>query len=237
MIPQIKNYEQVGKTKTVHNSKMSYAGTDIKVYASINISQIKNFKSESSSVVTESNTGSTSLIELGEVQTISYSVYRDKSAAKGLGSNSALGFTRGQALIAGTVIFTVFHDRVLWELNNLNFIDSTNPEDIFSNMRIDQLPPLDVFITFGNEMGDNSRMGIFGIEFINEGQVMSVADLITENSVNYVARHLSPMRSVEGVDPDSLDASISERFKGDPIGEADYKKARNEINLIKNYWI
>jgi hypothetical protein len=57
---------------------------------------------------------------------------------------------------------------------------------------------MDIVVTFANELGSTSKMTIYGIEFINEGQTMSIADIFTENVVQFVARDLDPMISVSG---------------------------------------
>ena len=84
--------------------------------------------------------------------------------------------------------------------------------------RIDQLPPLDFMLVFNNEYGAMSRMVIYGVEFMNEGQVMSVQDLMTENSVNYMARYFSPMTPVnapfeESVSSKSIQSISDEAYR------------------------
>jgi len=176
-------------------------------------------------------------IELAELQTLSYSVYRDKQGVNTLGRSRPKGFTRGNATIAGTMVFTVFHEKVLNELNSYSLGDSISPEDSFQNMRIDQLPPLDIFVTFANEVGNQSRLSIYGIEFMNEGQVMSVQDLITENSVNYLARHISPMRRVADAKPDDIDFSHHLTDLINPMMDGEYEVAVNQINALKKRWL
>ena len=175
--------------------------------------------------------------ELAELQTISYSVYRDKAAVPVLGSSHPRGFTRGDVTIAGTMIFTVVHERILHEILNLTPRNLSEPQMDLKFLRVDELPPLDLFISFQNEGGAKSRLGIYGLEFINEGQVMSVADLITENSVNYVARHISPMRLVDSIFPDETDLASLRVINGVSILDSEYKQAKNELNAIKKGWL
>ena len=182
----------------------SYSGTDIKIYAALNQSYLREL---SETTKTNNTTMPNDIIfkELGELQTISYSGYREKEAVVALGSSAPRGFTRGIHTIAGTAIFTVIHRRALHELFDayltLGFTDdATNRGLDMNTLRIDQLPPLDLFVSFENEYGDRSRLSIYGVEFMNEGQVMSINDLMTESSVNYLARYVLPMRSVDGKD-------------------------------------
>jgi hypothetical protein len=172
--------------------------------------------------------------KLAELQTISYSIYRDKEHVKALGQVTPKGFTRGYVTIAGTMIFTVFHEAVLAELFKNSFID-----DYFNGTRIDQLPPLDLFLTFTNEQGDISKLGIFGVEFMNEGQVMSIQDLITENSVNYVARHITRLEGVNSpyATDDDMFATAASSYKRLALASGEIKKAADELKAEKQRFL
>jgi hypothetical protein len=39
-------------------------------------------------------------------------------------------------------------------------------------------------------------MSIYGVEFFREGMVLSVEDILTESTMNFMARDFDPMRSV-----------------------------------------
>lgn len=215
--------------KTYHNDG-SFSGTDIKIYAVVNNKfTFNSLDEESTSPVYE---------ELGEIQTISYSIYRDKMPVRALGISVPKGYTRGPVTIAGTMIFTVLHERILHEISNYSIIGDS-PSDVIDlkNLRVDQLPPIDIFISFENEYGNKSRLGIFGVEFLNEGQVMSVADLITENSVNYVAKHLSPLKSSTNGTPTANDLAISNSINGIPQTSDDYAVAKQQIQDIRERYL
>lgn len=176
-------------------------------------------------------------VELGEIQTISYSVYRDKRGVNVLGRSAPKGFTRGFVTTAGTMIFTVLNERILHEIFSLSYNGSPNEVADLSLMRVDQLPPIDIFITFSNEYGDKSRISIYGVEFMNEGQVMSVNDLITENSVNYVAQHLSPMRKVTSDRPDHLDLRTGQLVHALNLTADDYNTAQSQLKAFKGRFL
>ena len=135
---------------------------------------------------------------LAEAQTLSISVFRDKQAVRAMGSVYPKGFTRGPRQIGGSLVFTVFDRDVLYE-----FLEA-HPSDFDGNRQtsaiIDQLPPVDIIITFASELGSVSRMALYGVEFVSNGQVMSIEDLITENTVEYVARDMDPMTNVGVMD-------------------------------------
>ena len=136
---------------------------------------------------------------LGEVQSISWSIYREKTAVRSLGSIYPKAFVRGPLSVGGTMIFSIFNKHVFHELLGLNlrmyntgssdydrFKDTTN----LSN----QLPPLDISLVFANEYGAISHMGLWGIEFVQEGGTFSIEDIFSESVVQYVARDIDPIR-------------------------------------------
>lgn len=58
---------------------------------------------------------------------------------------------------------------------------------------IDQLPPVDVTLTFANEYGNAAFQKIYDMDFLNEGTGVSVDTIIMERRVTWIARKLSPI--------------------------------------------
>jgi hypothetical protein len=142
-------------------------------------------------------------VVLGNVQTITYSTHREKVPVRACGYVNPKGFTRGQRTIAGSLIFTIINQAALYDLLEMSVAfyntgvgtpgtDSGYPE--MSTAIVDQLPPFDITIVGCNEIGDASYMVIYGVEIVNEGQTMSIQDIITENVMQYVARDLDVLR-------------------------------------------
>lgn len=144
----------------------------------------------------------------GEIQTLSYSVYRPTTPVYSLGRINPKGVTRGQRTIAGSLIFTVFDRHVLRSLiDTLDYTkdnDATRAGDPYhftedeikemkSNMKTDELPPFDINITFMNEYGRSSTLNIYGVHILTEGQTMSIEDMITENTMQYIAMDIDLM--------------------------------------------
>jgi hypothetical protein len=139
---------------------------------------------------------------LAEIQTVSYSIFREKSPVRTLGSVYPRAYVRGPRTIGGSMIFTVFHQHVLHEILDLNlkfYNTGTSDHDkyIYTTNLPDQLPPLDISFIFANEYGALSHMGLYGVEFIQEGTTLSIEDIFTENVVQYVARDMDPIRLVD----------------------------------------
>jgi hypothetical protein len=138
---------------------------------------------------------------LGEIQTFSWSIFREKSPVRTLGSVYPKTYVRGPRTIGGSMVFTVFNQHVLHELLDLDtryYSTGTGDFDRFqySTNLPDQLPPIDVTLMLANEYGSVSYMGIYGLEFVQEGGTFSIEDIFSESVVQYVARDIDPLRNV-----------------------------------------
>lgn len=124
-------------------------------------------------------------IAIGELTTATYSVYREKHPVRVLSRISVKGFTKGPRTVAGTLIFTVFEKHIL------NRIRTEVPylKDL-ATLKVDELPPFDLYLTMGNEYGASSRLNIYGMTIVDEGKVFSVEDMFTENTWSYMARDI-----------------------------------------------
>ena len=145
--------------------------------------------------------------------------------------------TRGPREIAGTIVFTVFDEHVLYR-----FLEA-HPSDFdaasgLSSALMDQLPPVDITVVFANEYGTISRMGLFGVEFIDEGQTMSIEDIITENVVSFVARDLDPMRKVGQRNRDEVSNTLRNELAkkaSDLLLEDDYQAFKSKLNPYQRF--
>jgi len=154
--------------------------------------------------------------KLGEAATISYSVFRENKPVRGLGQTNIKGITKGPRTIAGSIIFVVFDRAVMKDL-----LDAITIGELGHPTLVDQLPPIDLFVVCSNEYGAVSRLVLSGVEFMNEGQVMSVHDLYTENTVNFQAREIETLEALDrnlfltkGHNYITADSIISKSYKG-----------------------
>lgn len=125
------------------------------------------------------------LYTVGECSTVSYSTLRDLQEVRTLGFISPRGFARGQRRVAGTIIFTVFEQHVV---NNLKREISYLRQ--IGRLKSDELPPFDIIITCASEYGRAAKMAIYGAIVYEEGKVMSIEDIFTENVWSYMARDI-----------------------------------------------
>jgi len=78
--------------------------------------------------------------------------------------------------------------------SDLTSVDSD--QEVLSAYYADQIPPFDITLAAANEYGDLAVMGIFGVEFLNEGWGISIDDLVSEKQYTYLSRNISWWRWV-----------------------------------------
>lgn len=120
---------------------------------------------------------------LGSLQTLSYSTSMQRMPIRSIGNVNAKDYVMGQRTIAGSLVFAVFDKHFAYEA--MKAIKGITEEDY--HFLADELPPFDITITFANEYGKVAKLAIYGVRLVNEGQVMSINDIYTENTYQYVA--------------------------------------------------
>jgi hypothetical protein len=58
---------------------------------------------------------------------------------------------------------------------------------------MDEIAPVNLTVSMANEYGIYARLAIYGVRFFSEGQVMSINDIYTENTFQYVALNIDYM--------------------------------------------
>lgn len=136
---------------------------------------------------------------LAEITTLSISTHREKYQVRTLGSVYPRSITRGPRTISGSMVFTTFYQHVFHDFFGATGLRSTGVGDWdryrWTSYITDQLPPMDISIVFANEYGNLSWMSLLGVEFLNEGMVMSIEDLFVEGTTQYIARDFDPIRN------------------------------------------
>lgn len=136
---------------------------------------------------------------IGSLTTISYSMYRNKKPVINIGRTNINGVTRGSRIFAGTMIFTLINQHWLRELQEqLTWLKS------FNELKVDELPLFDIMIVSANEYGNAVAMYIYGIDFTDEAQTISVEDLFTENVFSFVARDVSNFKALNYKKPEGV---------------------------------
>ena len=124
---------------------------------------------------------------LGELQTIDYSIHQEKTPVRVLGNINAKDWVFGPRTIAGSLVFAVFNKHWL-----MNLYDELKEKAGMKNWHFisDEIPPFNITMTFANEYGFDSRMVLYGVRLVNEGQVMSTNDIYIENTYQFVANDI-----------------------------------------------
>jgi peptidoglycan hydrolase-like protein with peptidoglycan-binding domain len=126
-------------------------------------------------------------IVLGSITTLSYSLYRTKQPVINLGRTNINGATRGARIFAGSMIFTMINQHWLKELQDTEELSWLGD---YRQLKADELPLFDLMIVSANEYGSCVSMFLYGVDITDEGQVVSVNDLFTENTCSFIARDI-----------------------------------------------
>jgi intein/homing endonuclease len=139
--------------------------------------------------------------------------------------------------VSGSMVWTVFHSHIMHEFLEATHYRSTGVGDWdrfrYTSAIMDQIPPLDISISFANEYGNISYMSILGVEFMNEGMVMSIEDLFMEGTAQYIARDYDPIRSV-GNRPLFRNRGVGQELTGTSVMIDDL---RRRLAMRNNPWI
>ena len=199
---------------------VSYSGTDIVVTAQLCIG---NTKSE--------------FMTMGSLQTITYSVYDRMEPIHSLGNVNAKDYVHTHRYIAGSMVFAVFDQHWAKE-----FIEKyCKSAGIAESEKIltDEIPPMNITISMGNEYGSSSRTALYGVRLFNEGMTMSVNDIYTEHTYQFVALNIDYLENVqlpsESRDPNfDLSTLAPKEIKPQQINESTDKKNEDNDNDKKD---
>jgi peptidoglycan hydrolase-like protein with peptidoglycan-binding domain len=114
-------------------------------------------------------------------------LYRTKQPVINLGRTNINGATRGARIFAGSMIFTMINQHWLKELQATQELSWLGE---YSQLKADELPLFDLMVVSANEYGSYVSMFLYGVDITDEGQVVSVNDLFTENTCSFIARDI-----------------------------------------------
>lgn len=165
--------------------------------------------------------GKSAIIELDDVMTLSYSVARTKIPVVSLGQTSVGGYALGVKTVAGSVIRSVFSVDNLTEFQSkcylmnkeeikkrLDGVNNTVPKGTPLKEEVafmkDDLAAFNIHIVIvpensydANDMVSTRFESIIGCVLINNGQVYSVEDLITESTFSFQAKGVKSTNNID----------------------------------------
>lgn len=184
-------------------------------------------------------------VVIGSLTTVSYSMFRNKKPVVNIGRTNINGVTRGARIFAGTMIFTLINQHWLNELQEqITWLAG------YEELKVDELPLFDIMIVSANEYGNYANMYIYGIDFTDEAQTISVEDLFTENTFSFVARDVSNFksgalnaRSIKKNSSGQKYEEYSQKFyvlnssniSLDELAKLEYETTQSRIDLGENY--
>ena len=134
------------------------------------------------------------IVILGNVQTATYSIHREKYPVRTLGRTYPKNYVRGTRTIAGSLVFIQFNESPLYSLYQF-FNERIENNHRFSSPLADEIPPFDMMLIFENEYGKRSIIRLYGVEITDEGGTFSINDIYSENVMQFIAKDIDPMVS------------------------------------------
>jgi len=169
-----------------YSGVVSYTGSDVKIM--IGISNLA-FQQQGSAAPKYAK-------QLIECTTLSISIHREKAPVRALGYINPKGFTRGTRTIAGTMVMTQFTVEVLMKFLQSGAYNGNDLSKDSTYLKVDQLPPFDMSIFFSNEQGYASSRSLLGVQFVTDGVVYSIQDMLSEQTVSFMCEDFTPLLPV-----------------------------------------
>lgn len=189
-------------------------------------------------------------IHLTQMATISVSIHEAKSPVRRIGERGVSGYTRGIRTIAGTIVFLIIEDhplRMLAAKDPANIyqeligwsrdlttkgMGSGHGEIRFDNKISTLISPMNIMLRYQTEMARNGlgdaggSMILEGVEFVNEGIVTSVNDMVTEVVCQFVAQDIRPFTDLNKATSEEVIRAY-ENHQGKSLYEPYYRELIN----------
>ena len=197
-------------------------------------------------------------IKLSQMATISISIHEAKSPVRRLGERAAHGYTRGIRTIAGTIVFLIIEDHPLrmlaakdpaniypeligWSRDlQIKGVGSGGGSEIrFDNKISTLISPLNIMLRYQTELAVNGNgvaggsMMLEGVEFVNEGIVTSVNDMVTEVVCQFVAQDIKPFTDLNKRNSDEIIEAYN-KHRGKDLYEPYYRSKINDWKVQQN---
>jgi len=143
-----------------------------------------------------------SVTELDGMVSLSWSLHREKIPLRLVGKVSPTSRGKGSRTVAGTMVFTLTDHHPLLDLLPGTLPIAKPGEGVdtknFTPMLLsDEFPPFDINVIMTNEYGFATMLTIYGVEFQDEGGVISVDNVLSELVLQYTAFTMDPLIQVK----------------------------------------
>jgi hypothetical protein len=170
-------------TADVENAMSTYTGSDLRIIVDlVNTS-------------TASNNAPQLYKQLIECTTFTVSIHREKSAVRAAGYINPKGFARGRRTIAGTMVLTQYTVDALYNFLMSQQLMAHDLSKDTQYVKDDQLPPFNMTLLFADEYGNTSYRRVLAVDFVTDGVVYSTNDMMSEQTISYMASDFTPLLS------------------------------------------
>lgn len=160
-------------------------------------------------------------VRMNSVVSLSWSVYRAKIPVTPLGESTVVGFALGNKTVAGHIIKTLtytdelsgaveFYTKLALADKEKNYIENLGSKTTiefdtkykitqknFDSLMKDDLVPFNIHAySISEYTGQIIKDSIYGCTVINTGQVQSIENLITENTIAFIARNIEQNQDI-----------------------------------------
>lgn len=135
--------------------------------------------------------------QLIEATTITVSIHREVVPVRASGYINPKGFALGTRTIAGTLILNQFTVEALLPFFQSSLVTDGSKDTNFT--KLDQLPPFNITMLFTNEQGYASMRHLLGVKFVTDGVVYSIQDMLSEQTMSWMALDLTPLQPLTNV--------------------------------------
>lgn len=173
--------------------------------------------------------------QLLEATTLSVSIHRSKSPVRAFGYANPKGIARGSRTIAGTLVMTKSTAEVLYRFLQAGLVADLTQDTYYT--KLDQLPPMDLTILFTNEMGFASSQRLLGVDFVTDGSVISVQDMILEQQITWIAMDITPLTPLNfntffNLNTTGLNPTSKRKTPGDILGPSQSSQSITGTGLL-----
>ena len=168
---------------------------------------------------------------IGAFQTVTYSISNAKAPVRVLGDMNPKRFVFGPRMIAGSMVLIVFDRHWMRELFDTYVKIKSSTERYFL---MDELPGMNITISCVNEYGHNAKLALYDVTIVNEGQIMSINDIYTENTYEFFALNVDYLDRVESTisRQKSKNSKIPVEVKSEQVTALSDKAAVMEVDSL-----
>lgn len=134
------------------------------------------------------------IIKLPGLSVLAISEHCDTYPVTSLGNKGIDGFTRGHALTAGSLGFTVFDRDPWWDI--IAKFDQWVGNDVTRSItRPHNLPPFDIIISFANDKGQTADLVLRSVVILDGSQTMGVDTIKMTQAYSFICKGVTTFLS------------------------------------------